>query len=1002
MVYNVTDGLGWCFVAYCSASCKVEKQNSSCPTTSAPSTTPHPTTAETTAASTTTSPLTTTLDCNDVNPPRKNGESWDVNNCTTASCINGKITETSTPCPTVNKPICANGRQVVKVYDDNGCCFHYECECVCTVWGESHYKTFDGKSYSFNENCSYYLVKEIIPKYNLTIILDKHDCESSDSTFCPQTLTVTYESDKVVLTQSETSGAVTNAVYVNKKRIYPAYRNSVLQLTSTDMVITLTIPEIDTVVVYRGSSFTIELSYSIFGGKTEGQCGICDNSQNNDCRSPNGHVESCSDTAGQWHVPGTPCVTPTLPPTSKPPGSTTKPTTTPIICKPAICDIISSSVFGACHEVVPPAPYVESCRFDICKKNITCSSLEAYATECSNAGVCIDWRNATNGQCEHKCPTNKVYKACGPTVEPTCNNRYNQKYQDGSTNNTKEGCFCSHGTILFNTVYDTCVTSCDCVGPDGKPKQPGDSWTSGCNTCMCDKDSMSIQCEPIKCPTVEIPDCSGPGQQLVNKTDGCCTTQSCECNENLCPGPMTCQLGFQVKAVNSTNNTCCQAYQCVPKDVCVYDMTEYKPGEKIPTSETSEPPLVAPTTAPLGSRPPSATTAAPSGGGSPSGTTAAPSGGGSPSGTTAAPSGGGSPSGTTAAPSGGGSPSGTTAAPSGAGSPSGTTAAPSGGGSPSGTTAAPSGAGSPSGTTAAPSGGGSPSGTTAAPSGGGSPSGTTAAPSGGGSPSGTTAAPSGGGSPSGTTAAPSGGAETTQEPTSLESLKPGPCQECYCGPKVDPITKLHIINCKPIVCNKYCSEGYEYETPVDKCCGECVQKKCIFTGPDNTTHVIEVDSTFVPPSDKCVQYTCEKINGQFVTKETKTSCPYYNPLDCEPGTETTDTNGCCKSCKVRSVCEVQSKQTVIEVNNCKTTHPVNMTSCAGHCGSSSIYSAAANMMMHQCECCQEATTSKKDVKLTCADGSEIQHTYTVVETCRCNKAECVPGTTSVDKRRRRR
>ncbi|XP_032365765.1 intestinal mucin-like protein [Etheostoma spectabile] len=84
---------------------------------------------------------------------------------------------------------------------------------------------------------------------------------------------------------------------------------------------------------------------------------------------------------------------------------------------------------------------------------------------------------------------------------------------------------------------------------------------------------------------------------------------------------------------------------------------------------------------------------------------------------------------------------------------------------------------------------------------------------------------------------------------------------------------------------------------------------------------------FVPANDKCVQYTCEKINGQLVTKETKSTCPPFNPLDCEPGTETTDSNGCCKRCKLRSICEVQSKQTVITVNDCKSTQLVNMSSC---------------------------------------------------------------------------
>lgn len=59
----------------------------------------------------------------------QNGESWNVDNCTTATCINGNVTETSAVCPTIQQLICANGRTPVKVYDDNRCCFHYECPC---------------------------------------------------------------------------------------------------------------------------------------------------------------------------------------------------------------------------------------------------------------------------------------------------------------------------------------------------------------------------------------------------------------------------------------------------------------------------------------------------------------------------------------------------------------------------------------------------------------------------------------------------------------------------------------------------------------------------------------------------------------------------------------------------------------------------------------------------------------------------------------------------------
>lgn len=44
----------------------------------------------------------------------------------------------------------------------------------------------------------------------------------------------------------------------------------------------------------------------------------------------------------------------------------------------------------------------------------------------------------------------------------------------------------------------------------------------------------------------------------------------------------------------------------------------------------------------------------------------------------------------------------------------------------------------------------------------------------------------------------------------------------------------------------------------------------------------QVNDTYIPPDDKCKQYTCEENSGVLVTKETVTTCPPFNPLDCEP------------------------------------------------------------------------------------------------------------------------
>lgn len=138
-----------------------------------------------------------------------------------------------------------------------------------------------------------------------------------------------------------------------------------------------------------------------------------------------------------------------------------------------------------------------------------------------------------------------------------------------------------------------------------------------------------------------------------------------------------------------------------------------------------------------------------------------------------------------------------------------------------------------------------------------------------------------------------------------------------------------------LLCPSLCLQGYEYQTVAGKCCGKCVQKSCIFITPDNRTNIIEVSSaasqhlwgqgcelgkelylpvnnpaiieafvyepikgwiselvsallfiqlndTYVHPDDKCVRIFCEDVSGQLLSKEIQTSCPPFNPLDCEP------------------------------------------------------------------------------------------------------------------------
>lgn len=59
----------------------------------------------------------------------QNGESWHPDNCTKETCTNGTLIIEHVNCEPANKPDCVNDRQPVRVYDETGCCYHYECPC---------------------------------------------------------------------------------------------------------------------------------------------------------------------------------------------------------------------------------------------------------------------------------------------------------------------------------------------------------------------------------------------------------------------------------------------------------------------------------------------------------------------------------------------------------------------------------------------------------------------------------------------------------------------------------------------------------------------------------------------------------------------------------------------------------------------------------------------------------------------------------------------------------
>ncbi|NWZ93655.1 MUC2L protein, partial [Nesospiza acunhae] len=508
-------------------------------------------------------------------------DSWILCNCTKVICIEDNIVQViPIICNPPPKPTCANGLSPVPVMDEDGCCWHWECDCYCTGWGDPHYMTFDGLYYSYQGNCTYVLVEEINKKVdNFGVYIDNYHCDVRDVVSCPRTLIVRHETQEVRLTTAQPN-TLQVEVTVNNQLVALPYKKFGVSIYESGINRVVEIPELKMNVTYNGLSFSIRMPYSLFGNNTQGQCGTCNNNTADDCMLPNGNIaENCETMADHWQVvdPSKPQCSPGLVPTGSPSTTPTQP------CKESsICELLLGSVFKPCHAFVQPEKYYAACVFDSCvlpNLDLECSSLQIYAAVCADQGACIDWRKHTNGVCSHECPSGKEYRACGPIKETTCKSRG----QNETSTKQVEGCFCPNGTMLYDSGVDVCVKTCGCVGVDMIPREFGEKFTVDCQDCICLEGEHGIVCEPHVCDQKKVT-CDGEGFYEVievNPKDSCCPLSTCKCNTSLCTAKAPkCSLGFEVHSYIPSGQ-CCPVYQCVPKGVCVHENAEFLPNSSV-------------------------------------------------------------------------------------------------------------------------------------------------------------------------------------------------------------------------------------------------------------------------------------------------------------------------------------------------------------------------------------------------------------------------------------
>ncbi|CAM9098308.1 unnamed protein product, partial [Lampetra fluviatilis] len=469
------------------------------------------------------------------------GERWNTTDCMVATCTGPgpQVTMVKRPCSPLPAPVCDSGRKAVRVDDADGCCYRWECDCLCTGFGDPHMRTFDGAAYTLLNPCSYVLLQEKRKTYDLSISADYFDCNDRQNVSCPRTLIIVYKGNELrVGLASEVNFALRKIQLKGQTRKAP-FTDKGFQVSSVKTDDFVVIPDIRVKIQFNGLGFLIDVPRELFGDNTEGQCGTCNNRRGDDCAGRDGAARSadcCTRAAQDWLIadaskplcakavplpPGTGCKAPVVVPVPVVPERT---------CADAkICDGLILQTFSACASVVELAPFRAGCAFDHCVVNrsaVDCSSAQAAAAECGRAGACVDWRPRAAGRCR-----NMIYKPCETKISTVCG-------MDRKNFWVGEGCFCPDGAKLLELGSSTCV---------------GDSWLEGC----------------------EQKECLEGGRVLTSAVpcEDEVASSRCPSGVRLVPAPPAPLLpGASVR-----EPPCCPALQC---DACVHNGVYHQVGER--------------------------------------------------------------------------------------------------------------------------------------------------------------------------------------------------------------------------------------------------------------------------------------------------------------------------------------------------------------------------------------------------------------------------------------